>query len=208
MTIVRPSAPKQAAAVLGPALEHLLRPAGPQPSAARRVGPRRIPSATQPLRLFRLRLQDIKNAAFTRKAKPVGWRYLIVDRAPVAVADVAQKASAGALSFNSLIHGPLAQDLARACNLAEKHLSRVRGRYEVRVLDIPALSVVALWLHGADSDAFIPLLDASGRVRIDPRFAEKVEEAARRHREALPSNEARGSERPKRGTRARPNRVR
>jgi len=148
--------------------------------------------ASQPIQLFMLKSNDISSANFLEKAVPVGWRYLIVNDGPVAVADVNAEGAKQAASFASLIRGPLAERLVQAAELAERKYGADSNVFDVRILEIPSLYVSALWLHG-DRDVFIPFLEGGerdrGEVQEDPSFQARVRAMALAKTRAAPNPE-------------------
>jgi hypothetical protein len=151
-------------------------------------GPGAIPAvggaalkASQPVRLFTVQLNDITNDDFLKLAKPIGWRYLIVDSGPIAVADVKDLGSGGA-AFSSVTRGPIAEGLSKAADLATRRYDKDPVNYEVRILEIPSLYISALWLHGSSREVFFPFLAGGGVnpiiVREDPQFVQHVLQAA------------------------------
>lgn len=62
-------------------------------------------------------------------------------------------------SFAGVRTGLLVQRLRRACQLAQEVLGRRAERYQVLVVDVPALQFAALWLSADAEDLYIALLD-------------------------------------------------
>ncbi|WP_315778808.1 MULTISPECIES: chitosanase [unclassified Bradyrhizobium] len=125
------------------------------------------PQLTQPIRRFVVKLNELTDAGFLARAKPVGWRYLVIGGGSSAVADVKHDAS-GAPDFDSLISGDLAARLAKAAEQAEQIYGSRAGEFEARILDIPAIYMSAFWLHGP-RDIFIPLVDGHPSKPLPPR---------------------------------------
>ena len=177
MAITKLTGPLNGPAVIGQAMAHLMYRG---PDALRALGGA-VPKASQPVRLFTIGFDDITSDRFLDSAVPVGWRYLIVDGGPIAVADVKESASGGT-AFSSLIRGPIAEGLSEAADLASKKYDNDSGNYEVRVLEIPSLYISTLWLHGT-REVFFPFLAGGGvsrtAVREDPHFIQHVLQAAR-----------------------------
>jgi hypothetical protein len=179
MTINKPPGPPGGAAVLGQAVSHLmsrtpaLAPLGGTPT-----------QASQPIEVFTVRLDDIKDDKFLSAARPFGWRYLIVGQRPVAIADVTAGTGGGA-AFSRLTHGEIAERLGEALDLAAHLYDTDPMALEARILEIPPLYLAAVWLHGA-RDIFIPFLEGNRRdpsvVREDPTFLMRVVRAASQRR--------------------------
>jgi hypothetical protein len=142
--------------------------------------------------LFTLGVNDIISDHALSIAKPTGWRFILMgaDHEPVAVADMRDGTGGTPPEFDSLVQGTLPARLLHATQLAEERYGSEGPRYEVRVLEIPALYETALWLHG-DSDIFFPVLESGTRatqaVEQDPHFLARLRhEAARRTAPAQP----------------------
>lgn len=138
---------------------------------------------TQPIAVFRVDLDHIHDDGFLRDAHRIGWRYLVDQNGPAAVADVRERPD-GVAAFSRMSHGAPAERLLHAAQVAAKSYGHgVRDAYEVRILDIPSLYTSALWLHGP-RDVFFPMAsgvrDQGPEIREDPTFVKGVVDAARR----------------------------
>jgi hypothetical protein len=146
-------------------------------------------------------------------AKQTGWRYLLVqDNAAVAEAELSvsrgaksAKASKTAttarpLQFASLTHGPFAAATVDALGAAERLPQVERDDYEMRLIKIPAVYFVALWLHGAKGDILIPMGDPPGGLERNKPYTEaQIIEALRGSaQQALRFDEAHREYKPKR----------
>jgi hypothetical protein len=145
-----------------------------------------------PLPLFVLQLQDIVSAGskFMDKVIENGWRYVIVSDGQVkAVADVKGPQGGQPPQFSALTHGELAERLAQASELAANNFADdPAGNFEARVLEIPALYIEALWLHGS-RDIFIPFLEGARdrqQIQEDPSFLTRVSQMAQSTIQAVP----------------------
>jgi hypothetical protein len=114
----------------------------------------------------------------------VGWRFLVEEgREPVAAAEVQDRTSAAVPA--QLTEGPFVRSTAESLRAAES-LEPVRETdFELRLLRVPAVNLVALWLHTAGrDDLFVPLEPAprpfeAGRSYPEPEFAELAAGLAR-----------------------------
>src|SRR4051794_17342245 len=107
--------------------------------------------------LYTATLGDAESGDVGRAAAHTDWRYLVQEgEETVATAD----ATVDDATVTHLGEGPFGPATAHAVAVAET-LPQVRsGSYELRTLRVPALKVVALWLHGLDAeedDLYIPL---------------------------------------------------
>jgi hypothetical protein len=176
MVILTTDEPADAAEVLAPAVRHLMPPvAGGKPFIKEHAA-----SATRAIPLFSVPLDQARERTFVFNASPRGWRYLIVGNGPMAIADLREKQ--GRTSFAQLTKGPIAERTAQAVGQAERDYGVTDEKYEVRFLDIPALGVTALWLHGIARDVFYPIHEGASRRSFklgeDPKFVDHVVESA------------------------------
>ena len=118
-------------------------------------------ATTQAHAVFNLGLSDLRGRrGGLRATHSTGWRYLLrQDDRLVASAETVADQGGGA-RFSHFNQGPFVASTAAALDLAET-LDETRDRsYEVRLLHVPALYTMALWLHGdgsEDDDILIPL---------------------------------------------------
>lgn len=171
MTVMTKDGPPAGKVVLGQALRHLMtRQSDPLATKGGAV------DTSKPLEVFTLRLDDISGSDFLRKAVSTGWRYLIVADGPIAMADL----RGAAPEFANLTRGRLAEQLEQAANLAESAYGASPTEFEARVLEIPSLYVMALWLHAGSEqiNRFIWIADGaqadSSIVAEDPSFLDKL----------------------------------
>jgi len=185
MTITKLAGPAGGTAAISRSVPFLL---SRGPLAVSPMGGAAPIETSQPLQLFVVKLSDITDEGFIKKAVPVGWRYLIVGQGPLAVADVKEAAGVQQASLSSLIRGPLVERLSQAAELAEQKYSDDPNSFEVRILEIPSLYITALWLHGP-RDIFIPFLEGAPQegaaVAEDPSFLSRVVAKATEKRRPL-----------------------
>ena len=178
MAITIPQGPPDGLAIVGHAVTHLMTRG---PHALGPIGGAAAPQASQPIQLFMLKLSDIIGNDFFNNAVFIGWRYLIIDAGPIAVADVRESGSGAPPRFDSLIRGTIAERFEQAVDLAAQRYGAEPGTFEMRVLEIPSLYITALWLHGT-REIFIPFLEGATKdtlvVREDPSFIQRVIQAA------------------------------
>jgi hypothetical protein len=152
-----------------------LRPAEPSPEvvetvrshlsalAARPEFQRRGMALSEPARLelavphdvYSLGLDRLAAGASLQDAEPVGQRFLVVDGdTPVSSAEVTPEGE----DFQAN-EGPFVAATLAAVERAEQDPELSDGRYELRLLRVPALYLMALWLkdEDGDGDRVIPL---------------------------------------------------
>ncbi len=138
-----------------------------------------------PLPVYRLRLDDIRDTASIKKARLVGWRYLMEKEGNSAYADVVVTSN-GDPSFASLSRNKNAERLNQAAHLAES-VAEGLPECEARILDIPALHISAIWLL-ENVSTFIPYIDADqlrdpeAKISVDPLFLDRIAKRARERR--------------------------
>lgn len=113
---------------------------------------------TTPHQIFTMGLDDLAAGAGLDRARSVGWRYL-VESGGQTVASVetagAQEGTAPALS--QLNEGPFVGATADAVGAVRKLPQLEAAGFELRLLRIPALYFIALWLHSPGADLLVPL---------------------------------------------------
>ena len=129
-----------------------------------------------PHRVYNLGLSDIKGAKSTAKAKPTAWRYLVLEGSTViAAAEAIQKSATAKPQFSNTNEGAFVDSTARAIEAAEQLPEVQAGQFELAVLRIPALFVIALWLKGVGAkspgDIFIPLEPAPQGLAAGERLS-------------------------------------
>jgi hypothetical protein len=97
------------------------------------------------------------------EARQTGWRYLVhSDGATVASSEVSVDAAGRPNAFARVNEGPFVGATAQALNQIDQRPEVAGGNYEIRLLKVPALYVVALWLKdlNGDRDLVVPLAPA------------------------------------------------
>jgi hypothetical protein len=124
----------------------------------------------------------------TDASKLTGWRALIEeDKTVVAAAEVSVSDDDAAASGASINWGPFVQSTIDALGVAERDECVASMRFDIRLLRVLALQLVALWLHDpeTDGDVFIPLAPAPSSLRTDvvydaEQFESEVQRMAKR----------------------------
>lgn len=116
------------------------------------------PGLAAPHQVFRLALRDVRRMRVSDDAHPIGWRFMVVDASRAYGAVEVREADDPEMGymFSHFNSGPFVASTLQA-------LERLEGMnqepHDLRLLDVPALYVQALWLHG-DADRYIPLRPA------------------------------------------------
>jgi hypothetical protein len=106
-----------------------------------------------PHEVFTLGLDDLRAGRSMAGARSTGWRYLLREGDQV----VASAETAGT-AFSHFNRGPFVASTAAALQAAEAAPQAQARSYDLRLLHVPALYTMALWLHadGGD-DVLVPL---------------------------------------------------
>jgi hypothetical protein len=136
--------------------------------AGRTAFPQRALSRANPAELalavphavYFLGLSDLARGASLDAATIVGQRFLVMDGdRPIASAELADQDESSRVQANE---GPYVESTAAAIAQAEEDPELADGAYEVRVLRIPALYFMGIWLKNEQegTDVVIPLTPA------------------------------------------------
>lgn len=117
-------------------------------------------SLTQPHQVFTLGADDLVAGRGLEAAKPSRWRYLVRsgDRV-IAAASALATGPGDAHDFSHISEGPFVASTADALALLANDPRMASGTFELRLLQVPALHTMAVWLHPAsgDGDLLVPL---------------------------------------------------
>jgi hypothetical protein len=131
---------------------------GPRRRARGLRAPAPSASVTAPQRVFTVGLDALAGeASLEDSASPTGWRFLVEEaREPVAAAEVHDET--GAAVPAQVTEGQFVRSTAEGLRAAEAHPSVGEAAFELRLLRVPALNLVALWLHTSGrEDLYVPL---------------------------------------------------
>jgi hypothetical protein len=110
-----------------------------------------------PHQVFTMAIDDITSGAGLDRARPVGWRYLVEDAGqPIASAETTPDPD-GAQEVSQFTEGPFVAETDKAVKAVRKLPQLAAAGFELRLLRIPALYVMALWLHSPVTDLLVPL---------------------------------------------------
>lgn len=129
-------------------------------------------AATAPHQVFNLGLDDLASAAGALgSTRATGWRYLLRQDGRVVASAETVTGPGGGAQFSHFNSGPFVASTASAIEVAEGLDQTRDAAYELRLLHVPALYTMALWLHGAgDDDVLIPLAPAADGVEADRAY--------------------------------------
>ena len=125
-------------------------------------------SVTQPHRVFVASLADVLAKQVLANASESTTRYFLVDNdsEPFAAAEVSGQ------DFAHVNEGPFVGGTARAMIAAEELGQTAPHDYELRLLRIPSLYTVAVWLSAAADDILIPAEPAPAPLVADRPYNE------------------------------------
>ncbi|HVW64426.1 MAG TPA: hypothetical protein VHB01_05370 [Nitrosospira sp.] len=158
MALITPNPPKQAVdAVHSTFLELNRNRAFRSPALRSATGTLQL---TEPHQVFTLGLTDLAAGKGLDAAKPTGWRYLVQESDKVlASAESVTVGSANEHVFSAFNEGGFVASSASAIRAVREIPEVEQGGFELRLLNVPGLYVLALWLHGTQGkgDLLVPL---------------------------------------------------
>jgi hypothetical protein len=143
-------------------------------------------AATVPHAVFNLTLDDAKTGK-TDTARHTGWRFLLaVDEQVLASAET--RFESGRQVFSHVNAGPFVAGSVDALAVAERTADADERQLELRLLNVPALYLMSVWLQpddGKGDAAFVPIAPApsgfeANRVYEESEFLEALRSAAER----------------------------
>jgi hypothetical protein len=157
-------------------LRHLKR-AGSQPKGQNALAGA-TPSELEmdvPHQVYVLGLDQVVAGADLATAVPAGWRYLLKQGDQVVAAAQTVTDAGGQAAFASFNSGPYVDSTTKALSTAEQYAGAGEGSgddWEPRVLHVPALHAMALWLHteAATTDVVLPLPPVAAGIEADRRY--------------------------------------
>jgi hypothetical protein len=141
-------------------------------------------SATVPHAVYNLTLDDAKNGK-TDAARLSGWRFLLaVDENVLASAET--RSEGGRQVFSHVNAGPFVAGTVEALAAAERVAEDDERQLELRLLSVPALYLMSVWLQpddGKGDAVFVPIAPApsgfeANRVYAQSEFVEALSSAA------------------------------
>ncbi len=113
---------------------------------------------TAPHRIFVLSLDDLMERRGLESAQDVGWRYFVTsDSAVVATAETTSNEGSDDHQFASLSRDPSGPRSAEIISTIEDRPIGGSNEFELRLLRIPAVYSINLWLHGDATDYLVPV---------------------------------------------------
>jgi hypothetical protein len=94
-----------------------------------------------------LGLSDLVAGKGLDAARPTGWRYLVQEGDNVLASAETVVGSRGEQVFSAFNEGRFVDSSAKAMRAAREFPEVGQGGFELRLLNVPGLYVLALWLH-------------------------------------------------------------
>jgi hypothetical protein len=126
-----------------------------------------------PHQVFTMGLNDITAGGGLDRAQPVGWRYLVEDGGQLIASAETTLAPDGTQEVSQFTEGPFVAETDKAVKAVRKLPQLEAAGFELRLLRIPALYVMALWLHAQATDLLVPL--APSPIRKEGRAVPPAE---------------------------------
>ena len=190
MPIIMRNAPPRGAALLAANVTDLMRAKQTPHGMKAHMQPTEL-QHSEPHPVYIGTLDDLAAGKLLTAAKQTGWRYLlahgdeVVAEAELTEERRAAKGKKGAkstktakgakredLAFASLTHGPFTGATVDGLHAAERLPQVEKADYELRLLKVPAVYLVALWLHGANEDLLVPLGEPPAGLKRNKAYTE------------------------------------
>lgn len=114
-----------------------------------------------PHQVFTMGRDDVTSGGGLDRARPVGWRFLIHEGGRVIASAETTPLPDGTHEVSETVEGPFDAATDNAVT-AVRNLPQLQGdNFELRLLRIPAVYIMALWLHSPSTDLLVPLAPSS-----------------------------------------------
>jgi hypothetical protein len=131
-----------------------------------------VVTPTAPHQVYSIGLDQLAEGSGLKVAKMVGWRTIILQgRNPTAAVEFSG-GGGNPKNFKSVNEGPYVQSTATALAIAENMAQVKDQEFEPRLLQIPAIYLTSLWLHGSEQELFIPLDPAPSEFKPYAAYSE------------------------------------
>lgn len=128
-----------------------------------------------PHRVYTLALDALAAGRELNAVQESGFRMLLTDGNEVlATVNMRQTTVGGGVEFQSVSqNGPYVEGVDQAIRFAESAAATVSPSYEIRLLQIPGLYIIAIWLHGSADELFIPVNPAPAPLQSNRIYTER-----------------------------------
>jgi hypothetical protein len=145
-----------------------------QPSIHRELASLPTSDVNTPQEVFAFNVEDVANEADLRKARFIGWRYLVgTASSPTAAAEVFVNAEGNHI-FGGLNSGVIAENTAKSIRQTLVSYKDSKEQYYLRLLRIPGLYLIALWLEDpSGTDILIPVAPVPPRLEAGGIYTDR-----------------------------------
>ncbi|MEA2717512.1 MAG: hypothetical protein QOI99_1829 [Actinomycetota bacterium] len=139
---------------------------------------------SRPQQVFTLGLDELQEGATLQQARPIAWRYLVEGaERPLALAETVI-AEDGSHRFGQMSYGGFLPGTVEAIETAENLAPDAR---RLRMLHVPALYFLGVWVARGDEEMIIPVAPTFGFEPNRPYPAAEVLRNLTERAQALPS---------------------
>jgi hypothetical protein len=173
MSLYLPEPPPEGMQLINAALGNLLgQPTSTQLTMAD-ANPDNLVAAA-PHHVYFASLESVAGGQMLAQAEMTGWRYIVLDdERPLVAVNLDINADEGNLEFSSVNQGGLIEGTLEAVRIAESLDDVSAENFELRLLEVPSLYVIALWLHGEYKDLLIPLPTSNQKLEAFGVYTEQ-----------------------------------
>ena len=121
--------------------------------------------------VYYLPAADLLNQQSLESARRVGWRMIHSSPNRSIAAEIDLTTKADNVDVTSINEGPFSAEPTRAVQALRQ--SQASGTYVVRMLRIPELYLMAIWLHAEQADRLIPIAPAPAPLKAGTEYSVK-----------------------------------
>lgn len=130
-------------------------------------------AAAAPHLVYFVGLDDVAQGSILSAARPTSWRYILLKgESARAAAELTINDEGEVEGFSHVDEGPFVESTISGVEFAEQLEASGGNDYELRLLSIPSLYLIALWLHGSQ-DMLVPLTPAPGGLEPERAYTEE-----------------------------------
>jgi hypothetical protein len=130
--------------------------------------------AARPHPIFTASIDDLLDRRLLANAKLTAWQYVVLQgSSPYGVSEIVRNPQGG-FSYAASYPPECAKSFIRTISRAESSPQVAKYHYELRILRIPTLLTVAVWLHDPRHDLLLPVQPAATVLKGKYRLSEKA----------------------------------
>jgi hypothetical protein len=128
-------------------------------------------SVAEPQPIYTSTIDALLEGRLLKKAYRSGWQYVLVSgEEPQGVIEVTDKPADGPPKTFDVLRP---REYAVAMNEVMLRAEQMKGEYELRILRVPAIYLVVLWLVGGKESRLLPVVPPSSQVLKNGNFSER-----------------------------------